>query len=308
MHGLAHREIDITGPIAFAGSPIDRADHIRCNPQRLAEHLNWRARVLQLEGLLPQIDDAGALAWSTLADVSEETELVFLGLLEERGCFAAVPTQGASGPAYAMPRAWAAIQQLSPEDLAIYGGARSLVDWHARHQFCARCGHKTRLVKGGWQRSCAPIEEGGCNAQHFPRTDPVTIMLVENEGRLLLGRQPRFPPRNFSALAGFVEPGETIEEAVAREVFEEAGLKVRDVEYIATQPWPFPSQLMIGCYSRTDDTDITLDEEELEEARWFTREEVVEAMQTDGQSGPFNVPPPAAIAHSLLRWWLEKTA
>lgn len=265
--------------------------------------MDWRAKVLLLDGLLPQIDEMGALVWGTLADVDPEAELVFLGLLDEKACFAAVPDDGATGPAYAMPRAWQAIQQLSPPDLAIYGGARSLVDWHARHKFCARCGSPTKLAKGGWQRSCE-----SCGADHFPRTDPVTIMLVENSGRLLLGRQPRFPPRSFSALAGFVEPGETIEEAVAREVWEEAGLRVRDVEYIATQPWPFPSQLMIGCYSQTDETEITLDIEELEEARWFTRDEVEHAMATIGSDeGPFNAPPPAAIAHSLLRWWLERS-
>ncbi|MDJ0643213.1 MAG: NAD(+) diphosphatase [Erythrobacter sp.] len=307
MSHPAHPELPRTGPIAFAGSPIDRADQIRVDPDKLAGYMNWRAKVLLLDGLLPQMDDQGGLLWGTLADVDPAAELVFLGLLDEKACFAAVPGEGATGPAYAMPRAWQAIQQLTPSDLAIYGGARSLVDWHARHKFCAKCGSPTKPAKGGWQRNCE-----NCGAQHFPRTDPVTIMLVENEGRLLLGRQPRFPPRAFSALAGFVEPGETIEEAVAREVWEEAGLRVRDVEYIATQPWPFPSQLMIGCYSQTDETEITLDVEELEEARWFTRDEVQVAMDNipteRGADGPgaFNAPPPAAIAHSLLRWWLEK--
>ena len=302
MSQPAHPEITRTGPIAFAGSPIDRSDHIRVDKEKLGALMNWRAKVLLLDGLLPQFADDGRLLWGTLADVSEEAELVFLGMLEDKACFAAVPEAGATGPAYAMPRAWQAIQQLSPPDLAIYGGARSLVDWHARHRFCANCGAQTKTAKGVWQRNC-----DSCGAQHFPRTDPVTIMLVENEGRLLLGRQPRFPPRSFSALAGFVEPGETIEEAVAREVHEEAGLRVRDVEYIATQPWPFPSQLMIGCYSQTDETEITLDVEELEEARWFAREEVELAMDTIGtEKGPFNAPPPAAIAHSLLKWWLEK--
>ena len=263
---------------------------------------------LLLDGLLPQIDDTGGLVWGTLADIDPQTELVFLGLLDEKACFAPVPADGATGPAYSMPRAWQAIQQLNPEDLAIYGGARSLVDWHARHKFCARCGSPTKPAKGGWQRNCE-----NCQAQHFPRTDPVTIMLVENEGRLLLGRQPRFPPRSFSALAGFVEPGETIEEAVAREVWEEAGLRVRDVEYIATQPWPFPSQLMIGCYSQTDETEITLDVEELEEARWFTREEVEHSIahakgyEGDGVETAFTAPPPTAIAYSLMRWWLERS-
>ncbi|MXP14557.1 NAD(+) diphosphatase [Altererythrobacter confluentis] len=291
-----------TTPVAFAGSPMDRADHIRADPAALAGLLNWRARVLHLEGLMPVIGDMGELVWGTLADTAEDAELVFLGLLDEKACFAAVPQEGATGPAYANPRIWQAMQMLSPADLAIYGGARSLVDWHARHRFCARCGAGTRLTKGGWQRDC-----GTCHAQHFPRTDPVTIMLVEHSGRLLLGRQPRFPPRAFSALAGFVEPGETIEEAVAREVFEEAGVRVRDVEYIATQPWPFPSQLMIGCYCTAETDALTIDETELEEARWFTREDVARAMAEgrDG-SGPFAPPPSSAIAHTLLSWWLDK--
>lgn len=299
------------GPIAFAGSPLERADHLRADGAALARLMDWRARLLLLDGLLPQIGEDGALAWGTLADARPDAELVFLGLLEGKACFAAVPDEGAAGPAYAMPRAWAAMQQLSPADLAIYGTARSLVDWHARHRFCARCGHPTRLAKGGWQRDCVEAS-GGCGAQHFPRTDPVTIMLVEyrppgQEPLLLLGRQPRFPPRSFSVLAGFVEPGETIEEAVAREVHEEVRIRVEKVRYLATQPWPFPSQLMIGCHCLALDDKITLDETELEEARWFSRAQVAAALHGEG-GGPFNAPPAAAIAHSLLKWWLEQAA
>jgi NAD+ diphosphatase len=182
------------------------------------------------------------------------------------------------------------------------GGARSLVDWHARHRFCAKCGSATVLAKGGWQRNCT---NAACKAEHFPRVDPVTIMLVEHDGNLLLGRQPRFPPRRFSALAGFVEPGETIEGAVAREVFEEAGVRACDISYIASQPWPFPSSLMIGCHSFTDDPALTIDTTELDEARWFTRAEVAQAMSGD-EDGAFIAPPPFAVAHYLLKWWLER--
>lgn len=296
-----------TGPVAFAGSPLDRADHIRADPDALAGLMNWRARLMKLDGLMPVIGEMGELGWGTLADAADDAELVFLGLIEGKGCFAAVPEQGATGPAYANPAIWQAMQMLSPPDLATYGVARSLVDWHARHQFCARCGAGTKLTKGGWQRNC-----DACDAQHFPRTDPVTIMLVEHSGRLLLGRQPRFPPKAFSALAGFVEPGETIEEAVAREVFEEAGVRVRDVEYIATQPWPFPSQLMIGCYSTALDEALTIDATEIEEARWFTRAEIEQAMAAGRETAleddaiSFVPPPPSAIAHNLLVWWLNK--
>jgi len=291
-----------SSPIAFAGSPLDRADHIRVDDAALGDLMNWRARVLLLDGLLPGVDEQGGLVWGSLADVPAEAELVFLGMLDGKAHFAPVPAEGAEGPAYAMPRAWQLMTQLAPPDLAIYGGARSLVDWHARHRFCARCGSPTKLVKGGWQRHC-----DNCGADHFPRTDPVTIMLVEHEDCLLLGRQPRFPPRMYSALAGFVEPGETIEEAVAREIHEEAGVRVRDVKYIASQPWPFPSQLMIGCTSVADDPTLNIDTTELEDARWFTRTEL-EAARAAGEAGTdlLYFPRPFAIAHHLIAWWLDR--
>ena len=206
-------------PIAFAGSPLDRADHVRGDADALGALLNWRARLLRLDGLGPVLADDGALSWGTLADADPEAELVFLGLIGERAHFAAVPATADTAIGFD-PRVWQVMHMLSPEDLATYGAARCLVDWHARHRFCAACGSATQLTKGGWQRHCER-----CGADHFPRTDPVTIMLVEHGDALLLGRQPRFPPRAFSALAGFVEPGETIEEAVAREVHEEVGIR-----------------------------------------------------------------------------------
>ena len=290
--------------IAFAGSRLDRADHVRCNPDKLAELSNWRARLLLLDGLDPVVSPDGRLAWGTLADADAGAELVFLGLDGERACFAQVPPSlnGNVGPAN--PRLWQAMATLDAGELATYGGARSMVDWHARHRFCARCGAPTVLAKGGWQRNC-----GSCKAEHFPRVDPVTIMLVEHDGNILLGRQPRFPAGNYSALAGFVEPGESIEEAVAREVLEEAGVRVRDVRYVISQPWPFPSSLMIGCHAFADDPTVTVDVTELEDARWFTRAEVEDAMRAiarlEGGSA-FRAPPPTAVAHHLLRWWVAK--
>lgn len=290
----------MTERIAFSGAPIDRADHIRTDPAALDALMDWRARLLRLDGLDPVISAEGALAWGTLADADGDGELVFLGLIEGRGCFAEVPRALHGSVAPANPRLWAAMASLDRGELAIYGGARSLVDWHARHRFCARCGGGTRLAKGGWQRTC-----DGCGAEHFPRVDPVTIMLVEHDDKVLLGRQPRFPPRRFSALAGFVEPGESIEDAVAREVLEEAGVTVRDVSYVASQPWPFPSSLMIGCHSYADSADLVVDTTELEEARWFSRSEVAEAM-AGGEEGTFIAPPPHAVAHHLLQWWLHR--
>jgi NAD+ diphosphatase len=295
------------GTIAFAGSHLDRADHIRQSPEALAGLMNYRARLLLLDGLDPVISPEGALVWGSLADADPAADLVFLGLSDERGCFAAVPAAGSVAPAN--PRLWQAMATLTPDELATYGGARSLVDWHARHRFCARCGGATELTKGGWQRNCTGIASNGdaCKAEHFPRVDPVTIMLVEHGGNILLGRQPRFPAGNYSALAGFVEPGETIEEAVAREIFEEAGVRVRDVSYVMSQPWPFPSSLMIGCHAFADDPAVTVDTNELDDARWFTRSEVEEAMhaaQTGGRGLAFGAPPPFAVAHHLLNWWV----
>src|SRR5690606_954 len=203
-------------------------------------------------------------------------------------------------PAYAQSPIWGVLGELADQDLALYGTARSVLDWHARHRFCARCGSATTLAKGGWQRDC-----DACGAEHFPRVDPVVIMLVEREGQLLLGRQARFPPRSYSALAGFVESGESIEDAVRREVFEEAGVKVGDVRYLASQAWPFPSQLMLGCIGVAESLELVIDHDEIEDARWFTRADVIEALARGSESTSFVPPPAQAIARDLLRWWVE---
>ena len=288
--------------MTFAGAGLDRADHIRADADRLAGLMDWRARLLKLDGLDPQITPDGTLDWGSLADADPASELVLLGLLDDKGCYAEVSPKLLGSVAPANPRLWAAMSSLAPDELAIYGTARSLVDWHARHRYCARCGNPTVLAKGGWQRSCT---NEVCKGEHFPRVDPVTIMLVEHDGNLLLGRQPRFPPKRLSTLAGFVEPGESIEEAVAREVMEEAGVAVRDVSYVGSQPWPFPSSLMIGCHAHALSAELTVDHTELEEADWFTRAEVAAAMAGD-EDGRFIAPPPQAIAHHLIKWWLNQ--
>ena len=287
-------------PLAFAGHTLDRADPVRSDPARLAELAQAEARVLRLEGLIPRLGVDQRLQWGRLGDV--EGEVVFLGLLDGEPLFAGVPTEGDPDPAYTRRETFTALGVLPPDELALYGGARSLLDWHARHRFCPTCGGPTVLAKGGWQRDCTQ-----CGAQQFPRTDPVTIMLVEHQGRVLLGRNARFPGRSYSALAGFIEPGETVEEAVAREVFEEAGVRVRDVSYIASQPWPFPSQLMIACHAFADEDALTLDPAEIEDAQWFSREQVVEAFEKGPDSTSFVPPFPLAVAHHMLRWWLEKS-
>ena len=189
-----------------------------------------------------------------------------------------------------------------PEDCNVLATARSLIDWHARHGFCAVCGQPTRMREGGYARKCT---SESCGAEHFPRTDPVTIMLVvDGDDRCLLGRQARFPKGNYSALAGFMEPGEAIEDAVRREVFEEAGIVVGEVRYHSSQPWPFPSSLMIGCICEATTTEIALDQDELEDARWFDRESVKAGLAGQGPGSLF-LPPSFAVAHHLARAWAE---
>jgi NAD+ diphosphatase len=188
---------------------------------------------------------------------------------------------------------------VSPEAVAILGQAKAILHWHARHGHCAHCGAPTRVAAAGWRREC-----DACKAQHFPRTDPVVIMLAIDGERCLLGRQPRFPKGMYSCLAGFVEPGETIEEAVRREIHEEAGVECGEVAYVASQPWPFPSSLMIGCLARATSRDIAIDVAELEDARWFDRAEAM-AMLEKRHPERLSAPNPMAIAHHILRFWAE---
>ncbi len=186
---------------------------------------------------------------------------------------------------------------VAPDALAVLGQAKAILSWHARHGFCANCGAATRPASAGWRRECDV-----CKAQHFPRTDPVVIMLALDGERCLLGRQSRWPKGMYSCLAGFVEPGETIEEAVRREIREEAGIACGEVAYLASQPWPFPSLLMIGCFVRALSRDIVVDGEELEDARWFGREEVMAMFEKRHPDG-LTPPAPMAIAHHILRVW-----
>ena len=177
--------------------------------------------------------------------------------------------------------------------------AKAVLHWHARHRFCSNCGAATRLVCGGWRRDCPQ-----CKAEHFPRTDPVVIMLASDRDRCLLGRSPRFVPTMWSCLAGFVEPGESIEDAVHRETREEAGIICGRVVYFASQPWPFPMSLMIGCHAEALTHEIIVDREELEDARWFTRDEIVAMLMRKHPQG-LTTPPPVAIAHHIIRAWVE---
>ena len=188
---------------------------------------------------------------------------------------------------------------VSPDALAILGQAKAILHWHTRHGHCANCGAPTRSAAAGWRREC-----DACKALHFPRTDPVVIMLAIDGGRCLLGRQPRWPKGMYSCLAGFVEPGETIEEAVRREIREESGVACGEVAYVASQPWPFPSSLMIGCFAKATSRAITIDAVELEDARWFDRAEVMTMFEHRHPDG-LSAPNPMAIAHHIVRTWAE---
>ncbi len=184
--------------------------------------------------------------------------------------------------------------------VAILGQAKAIVHWHAKHGFCPNCGAPSRVTAGGWRREC-----DACKTQHFPRTDPVVIMLAVDGEDCLLGRQARFPKGMYSALAGFIEPGETVEEAVRREIHEESGIACGAVRYIASQPWPFPSSLMIGCLVEATSREIKIDGQELEDARWFGREEVRAMFEKRHPTG-IAAPNRMAIAHHLLKFWLEE--
>lgn len=191
----------------------------------------------------------------------------------------------------------ATMTRLSPTDAELAATARALLGWHETHRHCARCGVPTELAMGGWQRDCP-----ACGAHHFPRTDPVVIMLITHGNDVLLGRSPGWPPGMYSLLAGFIEPGETVEAAVRREVWEEAGVRVGEVGYLSSQPWPFPASLMLGCRGKALTREITLDPVELEAALWVSRERL--AVVFAGQDTAIRAPRPGAIAHFLLRMWL----
>jgi NAD+ diphosphatase len=189
---------------------------------------------------------------------------------------------------------------LAPDLIGVFGQAKALMHWHARHNFCANCGAATRVAAAGWRRQCDV-----CKTEHFPRTDPVVIMLAVDGDNCLLGRQARFPKRMYSCLAGFLEPGETIESAVRREIFEEAGVTCGAVGYLASQPWPFPASLMIGCIARATTHELHVDGAELEDARWFSRDEA-RAMLEGRHPDRLIAPNPMAIAHHIVRAWVEE--
>lgn len=308
--------------VTFGGSGLDRAAAVRGDDHAIAGLLA-RGRILALWRGKPLLDHgADRLVWlvaghPALAHAGED--LVFLGLDEDVPCFAAdisdwSPEAGAEAveagffdaseqrhPALEPTQVFAelrgAMARLTPRDAELATTAKAVLHWHRSHGFCSACGARSVMRMAGWQRGC-PV----CGAQHFPRTDPVVIMLVTRGNRVLLGRSAAWPEGMYSLLAGFIEPGETIEAAVRREVAEETGVIVGQVRYLASQPWPFPASLMIGCAGDALSSDIVIDPEELEAALWISREDMVTVMA--GEHPVIKASRKGSIAHFLLANWL----
>ena len=300
----------------FAGNPLDRASDKRRDEAWIAEKLAapdslgvalWNGRVF--------VEDAKSAGGAQIAYISAamagelaqgDERLLFLGLWKDTAVFAVDldgPADPADGPLQGLGRfddLRATALMLPPTEAAILATAKQMFEWRRRHMHCAACGQPSQVAEAGWKRVCP-----SCKAEHFPRTDPVVIMLAVSGERCLLGRQSRFAPGMWSCLAGFVEPGESIEEAARRETLEEAGIECGRVRYFASQPWPFPSSLMIGCHAEAISHDITVDREELEDARWFSRDEAAAMLMRRHPQG-LGTPPPVAIAHHIIRAWVEK--
>jgi NAD+ diphosphatase len=303
---------ELSAQTGFAGNPLDRLSALRDDQQAVETLLRSpQARTLIFAGEVPVMKATGLdpfFAPVEAMGLGAMREQVLLGVAEEGPLFATLfDADIAMGDPLGVPgrddlslvdlRSLAVKRLQSRSVLGMMAQAKSLLHWHMRHRFCSNCGASSQMASAGWKRICS-----ACNAQHFPRTDPVVIMVAVRGDHCLLGRQPRFAPGMYSALAGFIEPGETIEDAVRREVMEEAGIKIGRVSYMASQPWPFPASLMIGCLAEAVSQEITIDRTELEDARWFTRAEVQQMLQ--GTHEKFLAAPQLiAIARTLLQTW-----
>jgi NAD+ diphosphatase len=297
---------------AYSGSLLERAAALRGDDAKLAELAKKQCAGFYVFGADSVVLKTHSEELDPLFSPDEARacgfagETVFLGLLDEAPRFGA----GLDGAAIESLKSRNDLKIIDLRTIAVQGvvdaehlpplaEAKAILGWHARHRFCPNCGAPTKLTQGGWRRDCP-----ACKAEHFPRTDPVVIMLAFAGERCVLGRSPRFPPTMWSCLAGFAEPGETIEEAVRREVLEEVGLACAQVKYFASQPWPFPSSLMIGCLAQALTETIIIDPSEIAEARWFDREEL-KLMLTRKHPLGLTTPPPIAIAHHIIRAFVE---
>ncbi|MGZ6006574.1 MAG: NAD(+) diphosphatase [Rhizomicrobium sp.] len=306
--------------IPFSGNPLDRASDKRIDAEWIAAKRRdpsslilpmWRLQPFILGGEKAAPPVELGLLRPGLADslAAPDAPCVFLGL-EGRNAMFALDISAARDPVSEGPIAGlghfrdarAAAATLPIKDAAIMGQAKAMIDWHNRHGFCARCGSPTTFEEAGYKRACPE-----CKAEHFPRTDPVVIMVAVHGDGCLVGRNKNFPGNFYSALAGFVEPGETIEEAVRRELMEEVSVKVGKVRYHSTQPWPFPSSLMIGCIAEAESRDFKVDGTEISDARWLDRETARRLIY--GERMPdISVPPSLAIAHHLIKAFADGEA
>ena len=296
--------------LGYVGACHERAAERRGDADWIAARLaDGTSRIVDFHGDRPAIavdgPEGASIAWSRGGEVSAPVKgvpVVFLGVHDDGGAlFARLLSETAeaspgAGAAKLIDLRSLAMQDLLPTgELGLIAQGRTLLAWHQRHRFCANCGARTEAADGGYRRHCA-----ACSLDHFPRTDPVAIIVVKDGQRLLLGRQKQFAPGVYSALAGFMEPGETIEDCARREVHEEAGIRVGKIVYHASQPWPFPANLMIGLIGEAETTEIVIDLTELEDVRWFARDEAL-SMLADTHPQGLKVPTPMAIAHHLMR-------
>jgi NAD+ diphosphatase len=302
---------DIPALPPFTGMALNRASAERKDPEWIRDRVRdpgSRAIAAGHEGVLVSERDGGGDA-AALARVAipeaQRTEPVLLGLDDGTAHFAvdldALPTAERDrltdgGRVMGLREAGAL---LAPAEAGLAAYVMALLNWHRRHGFCANCGHATEVAEAGYSRHCPR-----CGADHFPRTDPVVIMTVEHDDRLLLGRRTGWPPGRLSVLAGFVSPGESAEEAVIREVQEESGIISRDPVFVASQPWPFPASLMLGFHAESDGGEPQATDGELEEVHWLSREAIEEASR--GGDPGFQLPPPVSIARFLIDRWISE--
>ncbi|MDI3470196.1 MAG: NADH pyrophosphatase, decaps 5'-NAD modified RNA [Pseudolabrys sp.] len=302
--------------LGYTDSPLQRAAELRLRGDEvkaLATSPDAGAYVIGGEMIVTKTPNlAGAaindplFALDEAAALADPAETIFLGTLDGAARFGiGIAPQAAEalksrGDLLVTDLRSIAVRGLVAQDhLPPIAEAKAMLHWHARHRFCANCGTPTNVTQCGWRRDCPQ-----CQAQHFPRTDPVVIMLAVRGERCLLGRSPRFAATMWSCLAGFVEPGETIADAARRETLEEAGIRCGRVTFFRSQPWPFPMSLMIGCHAEALNNDIVVDRSELEDARWFHKDEIAAMLMRAHPQG-LTTPPPVAIAHHIIRAWVE---
>ncbi|ADZ72700.1 NAD(+) diphosphatase [Polymorphum gilvum] len=300
------------GDMSFVVNPLDRCSERRGDADWLAGLLarpdaafvvSTAGRIVLDVAGAPSVRHARARADALGFDPAEA---ILLGLEDGRPLFACasplpdVAVEAVAGLELIDLRTLALRGVLPPADLGALAQTRALVHWHLSHRFCSACGQPSVMREAGYRRDCP-----SCAAQHFPRTDPVVIMLITDGDKVLLGRPPRLAEGIFTTLAGFMEPGETIEDAVRRETYEEARIRVGRVDLVANQPWPFPANLMLGCRGEALDRDIVIGQDELEACRWCSRDEVRQMMAGSHPLG-HRIPPPISIAHHLIATWVAE--